>query len=120
MSGFERKNIDSPEQSRPFKDGKGRMELVELGGQTVGRATFEPGWRWSSHVKPIAGTASCEAPHRGYFVSGRMVVRMDDGEEMEFGPGDFMTIAPGHDAWVVGDEPCVALDWQAAAQYAKG
>ena len=85
----------------------------------VGRATFLPGWRWSEHVKPIAKTDSCQAAHMGYFISGRMKVVMDDGEEMEFGPGDFAIMAPGHDAWTVGDEPCVVIDWQGFADYAK-
>jgi quercetin dioxygenase-like cupin family protein len=120
MPAMTRKSADSPQETRSFRDGKGKLELVELGGVVVGRATFEPGWRWSEHVKPIAGTDSCEAGHTGYFVSGRMVIRMDDGEEMAFGPGDFMSCPPGHDAWIVGDEPCVVIDWQGFADYAKG
>ncbi len=115
-----RKSLDTPEESRPFTDGKGKVDLVNLDSGAVGRATFEPGWRWSSHVKPIAKTESCQAPHLGYYVSGRMAVRMDDGEELEFGPGDFAVIPPGHDAWVVGDQPCVVIDWQGFADYAKG
>ncbi len=115
-----RKSLDSPEETRPFKDGKGKLELVNLDSAPVGRATFEPGWRWSSHVKPIAKTDSCQSAHLGYYVSGRMVVRMDDGEELEFGPGDFAVIPSGHDAWIVGDEPCVVIDWQGFADYARG
>jgi mannose-6-phosphate isomerase-like protein (cupin superfamily) len=88
-------------------------------GGPIGRATFQPGWQWSKHVKPIAKTDSCEAAHMGYFISGRMKIVMDDGEEMEFGPGDFMVAPPGHDAWIVGDEPCVVIDWQGFADYAK-
>ena len=99
--------------------GKGQLKLVNLGWGPVGRATFEPGWQWSKHVKLIAGTGSCEAAHLGYFVSGRMKVVMDDGEEMDYGPGDVAVMAPGHDAWVVGDEPCVFIDWQGFADYAK-
>jgi quercetin dioxygenase-like cupin family protein len=114
-----RKSLDSPEESRPFTDGKGKVDLVNLDSGAVGRATFEPGWRWSSHVKPIAKTESCQAAHLGYYVSGRMAVRMDDGEELEFGPGDFAVIPAGHDAWVVGDQPCVVIDWQGFADYAK-
>ena len=90
-----------------FEDGMGKIEIVNADAGPVGRATFEPGWQWSKHVKPIAGTESCQAGHTGYFVSGRMKVVMDGGEEMEYGPGDFAQMAPGHDAWVVGDEPCV-------------
>jgi quercetin dioxygenase-like cupin family protein len=115
-----RKSLDTPEESRPFRDGKGKVDLVNLDSGSVGRATFEPGWRWSSHVKLIAKTESCQAAHLGYYVSGRMAVRMDDGEELEFGPGDFAVIPPGHDAWVVGDQPCVVIDWQGFADYAKG
>jgi len=120
MGAMIRKSINSPEETRPFKDGKGHLDLVDLKGASVGRATFEPGWQWSKHVKPIAGTDSCQAAHMGYFISGRMVIRMNDGEELEFGPGDFMVCPPGHDAWIVGDEPCVVVDWQGVADYAKG
>ena len=77
-------------------------------------ATFLPGWRWSQHVKPIAMTASCQADHRAYFISGRMKVVMDDGDEMEYGRADFAIVPPGHDAWVIGDEPCVLIAWQAS------
>ena len=105
--------------TRPFEGGTGQLQLVNLEQGAVGRATFLPGWRWSEHVKPIAKTESCQAAHMGYFVSGRMKVVMNDGEEMEYGPGDFATMAPGHDAWVLGDEPCVVIDWQGFADYAK-
>ena len=120
MGKMTRKSLDSPEETRPFTDGKGKLELVNLDPGPVGRATFEPGWKWSSHVKPIAKTDRCQAAHLGYYLSGRMVVRMDDGEELEFGPGDFAVIPAGHDAWIVGDEPCVVIDWQGFADYAKG
>ncbi|MBK5305704.1 MAG: cupin domain-containing protein [Frankiaceae bacterium] len=110
--------IDSGED-RPFNDGKGHLELVDTGNGFVGRATFEPGWRWSEHVKPIAGTDSCQAPHMGFMLSGRMHVVMDDGTEEDFGPGDVMIAPPGHDAWIVGDEACVVIDWQGVADYAK-
>ena len=119
MTGLAKKNIDSPDEVREMKDGKGRVELVDLGAGLVGRATFEPGWKWSEHVKPLAGTDSCQAAHVGYVLSGRMKIVMDDGEEAEVGPGDFMTAAPGHDAWIVGDEPCVIIDWQGMDDYAK-
>ncbi|HLG67292.1 MAG TPA: cupin domain-containing protein [Acidimicrobiales bacterium] len=119
MAGIVRKNLDKPEEVRPFEGGTGQLELVNLAGGAVGRATFKPGWRWSEHVKPIAGTESCQAAHTGYYVSGRMKVVMDDGEEAEFGPGDFAVIPPGHDAWIVGDEDCVVIDWQGFADYAK-
>ena len=119
MSGLVRKSFDSPEETRPFADGKGKIDLVDLAGGAVGRGVFEPGWKWSDHVKPIAKTDSCQAAHVGYCVSGRMVVVMDDGERQEFGPGDVMIAPPGHDAWVVGDEACVLVDWQGFADYAK-
>lgn len=119
MAKLTRMSLDTPQETRQFEQGMGKLELVNLEGGPVGRATFEPGWRWSEHVKPIAGTDSCEAPHLGYFISGRMKVAMDDGQEMEFGPGDFAVIPPGHDAWIVGDQPCVVIDWQGFADYAK-
>ena len=119
MSALIRKSLDDPEEIRPFTDGSGQLELVNLDTAPVGRATFQPGWRWSSHVKPIAGTESCQAAHACYFVAGRMRVVSDDGEDVEFGPGDFAIMAPGHDAWTVGDEPCVVVDWQGFADYAK-
>src|SRR5258708_6490812 len=102
MSGLVRKSLDAPEETRSFEGGKGQLELVNLAGGAVGRATFMPGWRWSEHVKRIAGTDSCQAAHMGYFGSGRMKVVMDDGEELEFGAGDFAVMAPGHDAWTLG------------------
>ena len=120
MAGMIRMSLDMPEETRRFAEGKGKLELVNIDAGPVGRATFEPGWKWSLHVKPIAKTDSCQAAHLGYYVSGRMRVRMDDGEEVEFGPGDFAVIPPGHDAWIIGDDPCVVIDWQGFADYAKG
>ena len=119
MAGLVRMNLDSPEETRPFEGGTGQLQLVNLSQGPVGRATFLPGWRWSEHVKPIAKTDSCQAAHTGYFVSGRMKVVMDDGEEVEYGPGDFAIMPAGHDAWIVGDEPCVVIDWQGFVDYAK-
>ncbi|MFJ8691595.1 cupin domain-containing protein [Streptomyces roseolilacinus] len=119
MAGLVSRNFDAADETRPFEDGKGRLDLLVTDGGPVGRAVFEPGWRWSEHVKPIAGTDSCQAAHTGYVVSGRMKIVMDDGESVELGPGDFMSVAPGHDAWVLGDEPCVALDWTGFGEYAR-
>ncbi|HEY3275514.1 MAG TPA: cupin domain-containing protein [Syntrophorhabdaceae bacterium] len=113
----ERKNFGQTDQIRSFP--KGKVELLTIGGVTVGRATLEPGWRWSTSVKPIAGTASCEAPHFQYHVSGILKVRMDDGTEFECGPGDVSVLPLGHDAWVVGDKPVVIVDFQGMADYAK-
>ena len=118
MAELEVRNPDQADETRPFVD-KGRVEIVKLTGGTVGRGTFEPGWRWSEHVKPIAGTESCQSLHMGYCISGRMVVRMEDGTEKEIGPGDVLVIPPGHDAWVVGDEPCVQVDFTGMETYAK-
>ena len=112
------KSFDSPDETRPF-EGKGEAQIVTIGGQTVTKGRFEPGWRWSDNVKPIAGTDSCQAPHLLFCASGRMKVVMDDGTETEIGPGDVATIAPGHDAWIVGDETCVMVDFGGFAQYAK-
>ena len=119
MGSMIRKSLDKPEETRPVADGMGRVDLVNLDSGPVGRATFLPGWKWSDHVKPIAKTDSCMASHTGYTISGRLKVIMDDGEELEFGPGDFGVIPPGHDAWVLGDEPYVFIDWQGMAEYAK-
>jgi quercetin dioxygenase-like cupin family protein len=113
------KSLDQPDESRPTAD-KGRIELVNLGKVTVGRATFHPGWRWSEHVKPIVGTELCQATHTGYVVSGRQAVRMADGTEVELGPGDAFVIGPGHDAWVIGETPCVTLDFSGGANFAQG
>ena len=114
-----RKSLDTPEETRPFEANSGQLELVMLDEGGVGRATFQPGWQWSKHVKPIAQTESCQAAHVGYTISGRMKVVMDDGTAEEFGPGDVMVCDPGHDAWVVGNEPCVVIDWTGFTNYAK-
>ena len=118
MPGTEVKNFDSPDEVRPF-EGNGKADVLMIGGHTVGRGTFEPGWRWSNNVKPIAGTDSCQVSHLAYVMSGRMGIRMDDGTEAEVGPGDVFACPPGHDAWVVGDEACVALDFGEFGEYAK-
>ncbi|MGH3428180.1 MAG: cupin domain-containing protein [Mycobacteriales bacterium] len=112
------KSLDAPDEVRPFA-AHGSMAVVQVGETMIGRGSFEPGWRWSQDVKPIAGTDSCGAHHTLYVVSGRMHVAMDDCSEFEIGPGDAVEIPPGHDAWTVGDEPCVAVDWTGIARYAK-
>ncbi|MFF3325916.1 cupin domain-containing protein [Streptomyces sp. NPDC002889] len=119
MAGITSRNFDSADETRPFADGKGRLDLVNTERGPVGRAVFEPGWKWSEHIKPLAGTESCQADHAGYVVSGRMKIVMEDGESALVGPGDYFAVAPGHDAWVVGNEPCVALDWVGFGDYAK-
>jgi len=118
MAGLEKKRFDAPDETRPFAD-KGQVEIVSIGDGVVGRVTFEPGWKWSDHVKPIAGTDSCQAAHVGYVVSGRQKIRMDDGTELEIGAGDVVSIPAGHDGWTVGDEPCIVLDFAGMATYAK-
>lgn len=110
MAGLEKKSFDSPDETRTFE--KGRVEVVKLAGATVGRFVLEPGWRWSAHVKPRAGTDSCRLTHLGYVISGRLHVVMDDGEELEAAAEDGYLIAPGHDAWVVGDEAWNALEFE--------
>jgi hypothetical protein len=111
---LEAKNLDLPEDKRSFEHGE--VLMVHVGDFTIGRAVLNPGWRWSTDVKPLAGTSSCELAHTGYVISGRMRVRMNDGTEAEFGTGDAHCVSPGHDAWVVGDEPCVVIDFTAPAQ----
>jgi hypothetical protein len=119
MAGLEVKHVSSPEETRPFTDGKGHADVIQLRGQPVLYGTFEPGWRWSENVKPIAGTDSCQVEHIGYVLQGRMGLKMDDGTEHEFGPGDAFHMPPGHDAWIVGDEACVLLDFGGLKGYAQ-
>jgi hypothetical protein len=113
----EQKSFGTPDETRTFE--KGRVDLVDIGGSQIGRLTLEPGWRWSDHVKPIAGTDLCEAPHFQYHVQGTIGIRMVDGTEFEGHPGDVMALPQGHDAWVVGEEPVVLIDWWGASDYAK-
>jgi class 3 adenylate cyclase len=112
-----RKRFAQPDEIRTVE--KARIELVELGDLAIGRAVFEPGWRWSEHVKPIVGTESCQVHHLGYVVSGHLHVEMTDGASLEVMGGDAFEIPPGHDAWVVGDEPWVSVDWAGRRLFAK-
>jgi len=114
---FESKSLNLPEEVRKFD--KGKVEVVKIAGATIGRATFEPGWKWSTCVKPIANTNSCQAAHFGYQVSGTMTTRMDDGTEKTSKAGDILNIPPGHDAWVVGNESVVVVDFQGMVDYAR-
>ena len=111
------KSLDQPEETREFDNGK--LDLVEIAGSNVGRSHFKPGWRWSEAVKPIVGTDSCEIAHVGYAVSGQIHVVTDDGTELDIKAGDAYELAPGHDAWVVGDEPVVVIDITGMGEYAK-
>ena len=117
MNKAELKSFGEPDEVRKFP--KGRLELIKIGGTTVGRAILEPGWRWATSVQPIAKTKSCEAPHFQYHLSGVLKVRMDDGTEIECRPGDVSFLPSGHDAWVVGDQPVVIVDFQGMIDYAK-
>ena len=108
VSKIQKKNLSQPDEKRTFD--KGQLEIVSLGGITFARATFQPGWRWSTCVKPLVKTKSCEKTHVGYQVPGRLHVVLDDGSEVEIGPAEVYSVGPGHDAWVVGDEPVVAID----------
>ena len=114
---MEHRSFSKPDEIRKFDLGK--VDVVTLGGVTSGRAIFEPGWRWSTCVKPIAQTSSCEAPHLNLHISGRLHVVMDDGSEFEFGPGELGEIPPGHDAWVVGNEAVVVIDVSSMENYAR-
>ena len=116
MAQMQNKTFSQPDETRTFE--KGRLELVTLGGVTFGRATLQPGWKWSTSVKPLANSESCQAPHLQYHVSGRLHVVMDDGMEKEFLPGDVSLIPPGHDAWVVGEDPVVIIDISGMGRYA--
>lgn len=111
------KKFSAADETRTFPHG--RVELIDVPGGTIGRVIFEPGWSWSNDVKPIANTKSCEMAHSIYVLSGRTRVRMDDGEELDLGPGDYAYIPPGHDGWTLGDEACVCLDLVGMAEYAK-
>ena len=113
----EHKSFFKPEEVRTFP--KGKLELVKLGGAAIGRATFEPGWKWSESVQPLVKTKSCEAPHYQYHVSGILRVKMDDGTVFDCKPGDVSLLPSGHDAWVVGNEPAVVIDFQGMIDYAK-
>jgi len=117
MSQAELRNFGKPDEVREFPNG--RVELINVGGAMVGRAVFEPGWRWATSVQPLAKTKSCEAPHFQYHVSGVLKIRMDDGTELECRAGDVSLLSSGHDAWVVGDEPAVVVDFQGMIDYAK-
>jgi hypothetical protein len=118
MGKMDGKSLNKPDEVRTFD--KGKLELINIGGRTVGRGTFQPGWRWSQSVKPLVNTKSCEAPHFQFHVSGTLRVKMDDGIERDFKAGDVSLLESGHDAWVIGDEPVVVVDFQGMLDYAKG
>jgi hypothetical protein len=117
MVSLESKGFDAPDEVRPFAD-KGQAQVVNVAGSSVIKGRFEPGWRWSEHLRPIAGTDTCQSTHFLYVVSGRMHIAMDDGTEAEAGPDQIVRVEPGHDAWVLGDEPCITVDFGASPMYA--
>src|SRR5688572_15907954 len=117
MQETQHRSFGSPDETRKFSNGQ--AEILKIDDAEIGRLVLQAGWRWSNDVKPLAGTASCEAPHFQYHVSGRLAIRMDDGTEFIAGPGDVTSLPQGHDAWVVGDEPVVVVDWYGASDWAK-
>jgi hypothetical protein len=117
MPSLESRSFDNADETRT--PDKTRVDIVNIGGNEVGRFTFAPGWRWSECVKPVVGGESCQVDHIGYVVSGTLHVRHDDGTEAEVGPGEVYRIAPGHDGWVVGDEQFVSVEFQGVGNYAK-
>ncbi len=117
MQLAESRGFDHPDEVREFHNGK--VELVKIGGATIGRATLEPGWRWMTCVQQIAKTHSCQAAHLQYHVAGILMVKMDDGTEVQCNPGDVSFLPPGHDAWVVGNKAAVIVDFQGMIDFAK-
>ena len=111
------KRFQSPDETRTFE--KGKFEIVHIGNMTIGRAEYQPGWKWSEHVSPLAGTPICQVDHLGLVLSGKAKVKMEDGSEVTLAPGDLFAVAPGHDSWVVGDQPYVSLHFLGADTYAS-
>ena len=111
------KRFDTPDEIRTFD--KGKFEIVHIGGMTIGRATYEPGWKWSVHVGPLVGKKRCDVEHVGMVISGRATAAMDDGGVIEMQAGDVFYVPPGHDSWVVGGEPYVSLHLMGAGDYAS-
>ncbi len=118
MSQLVIKKFAQPDERRPFT-AHGHLDLVHLDGSNIGMGVFEPGWKWSEHIQPLAGTKSCQAAHSCYVVSGSMEIAMDDGTRSLLTAGDVAYIPPGHDAWVVGDEVCLLVDFEGMADYAR-
>lgn len=110
-------NFDDPTEVRTFE--KGKFELCKVGPTTLGRATYEPGWKWSEHVGPATGETSCQVEHVGLVMSGQAIAKMDDGREILMRAGDFFYIPPAHDSWVVGDEPYISLHIVGSETYAS-
>jgi len=117
VSRLESKSHDAPDEVRSPKNA--RIDIVRLDGFTIGRFTFQPGWRWSESIKPVVGTDSCQNSHVGYAISGTLTIQLTDGTELTIRPGESYTIPPGPDAWVVGNEPVVVIEVMSAEQFAK-
>jgi mannose-6-phosphate isomerase-like protein (cupin superfamily) len=117
MSKMQKKSMNSPDETRTFD--KGKIDLTKIGDTRIGRMYLEPGWSWEKCMKPIAKTESCQASHTQYVVSGRVGVKMNDGDEEEYGPGDVLYIPPGHNSWVVGNEPYIGIEIATMDNYAK-
>jgi hypothetical protein len=117
MASFEFNDFTTPDEVRS-PDPHATIELVNLGDGQIGRYTFQPGWRWSEHIRPVVGGDSCQTHHVGYLISGRMGIRTDDGATGEVTAGSVYEIPPGHDGWVVGDQPVVVVEFQGASHYA--
>jgi len=117
MAKLQKKNFNAPDETRTPENTT--IEVVTVGGKPVMKATFQPGWKWSEHIKPVAGGNSCSVHHFGYQVSGKMHIESDDGGVMETGPGDVADIPPGHNAWVIGSEPVVMIDFGSVEKYGK-
>ena len=113
----EQKTFAAPDETREFSHGK--ADIVRIGHSDIGRLTLQPGWRWSDHVNPLAGTELCEAPHFQYHVAGHLHIQMADGTELDAHPGDVTALPHGHDAWVVGDDDVIVIDWWGATDYGK-
>lgn len=114
---IEQRDFAQPDEIRAFE--KGRAEILRVGGTEIGRLVFQPGWRWSDHVRQLAGTDLCEAPHFQYHLSGTLRIRTADGEEFDATPGQVTSLPAGHDAWVIGDQEVVVVDWYGASHYAE-
>ena len=117
MAGIESRSLSSPDETRA--PDKTKIEVVNVGDHEVGRMTLQPGWKWSECIKPVVHTETCQAEHLGYVISGRIHIQQHDGSGADLEPGDAYTIAPGHDAWVLGNEPFICVEFKSAATYAK-
>ncbi len=117
MKNMEQKNLETPDEIREFPNG--HVEVAKVGDITFGRFTLRPGWKWSESVKPIVHTDSCQIAHTQVFLSGRLRIRMDNGQELEFKAGDVAVVPPGHDAWVVGNEDVITIEFTGALHYAE-